>query len=120
MVSFGQQNETYDGPGGIAWGRETKVTIEERIHQIIGSACLNDRACTVDKLVAMAYYMGRESAACEVSDMYNAHLNAQHERANACRYSRMANAVVGPETYLYSGDYAGQITRMFGGDPADM
>lgn len=68
------------------------------------------------KLIAIAYYMGRESADREVSDMYNAHLARQRKRAEKCRYYRMALDIVGPERYLYSPDYAGDMTAIFGSD----
>lgn len=44
----------------------------------------------LNKLLALAYYMGREEAAKEVSDKYNALLAEQTKRAEACRYHKMA------------------------------
>nr|DAX10560.1 MAG TPA: hypothetical protein [Bacteriophage sp.] len=56
----------------------------------------------------------------EVSDKYNAHLAAQHERAEACRYYKMAAAIVGPEKFLYCPDYAGEMSATFGNDPTEL
>ena len=75
---------------------------------------------SLDKLLAIAYYMGREEATREVSDKYNAHLAAQHERAEACRYYKMAAAIVGPEKFLYCPDYAGEMSATFGNDATEL
>lgn len=37
-----------------------------------------------------------------------------------CRYSKMANAIIGDQDYIYSGDYRGEMTSIFGGDMADI
>ena len=73
-----------------------------------------------EALVELAYWMGRESASREVSDMYRAHIAAQKQRASACRYSHMAAAVVGPEDYLYHSDYSGYYSPLFTGDKTDL
>lgn len=44
------------------------------------------------------------------------HKYEQRKRAEACRYNHMAEKVIGAETYLYTPDYAGEITAEFGGD----
>lgn len=71
---------------------------------------------SADKLIAFAYYMGRESATRYVSDKYVEHIAHQRERARACRYWRMAEDVIGPERYLYMPDYGQEITALFGSD----
>lgn len=71
---------------------------------------------SVEKLIYIAYVMGREKATREVSDLYRNHLAEQRKRAEACRYNHMAEKVIGAETYLYTPDYAGEITAEFGGD----
>ena len=68
------------------------------------------------KLIAIAYYMGRESAAHEVSDKYNQLLAQQMQRAEDCRYHNMAMAIQGNIRYVYSPDYSGDMTNMFGID----
>lgn len=98
------------------------MTIIERIRQIVASEIdlSEEKPASLEKLVYIAYFMGREEATREVSDKYSAHIAEQHKRADACRYSRMANAVVGPERFIYSGDYACEMTGLFGSDPADI
>lgn len=71
---------------------------------------------TAAKLITLAYHMGREAATKEVSDDYNALLAAQRERAKACRYHRMAAAVIGDERYIYNPDYRGDVTAEFASD----
>lgn len=75
---------------------------------------------SVEKLVYLAYYYGRETATREVSDRYNAHLAAQHERAEKCRYKYMAMAVVGTEKYLYNPNYRNDMTAMFGSNKCNL
>lgn len=97
------------------------MTIIERVKAILESdvnLCAEGPA-TIEKLVYVAYYIGRESATRQVSNRYNQHIKEQKERAKNCRYHKMALDVVGPEDYLYTADYAGDITSMFGPDPAD-
>lgn len=75
---------------------------------------------SVDKLIAFAYYMGREEATRYVSDKYSAHIARQRERADACRYKHMAAAIVGPERYLYTPDYGQEMTGLFGSDETQL
>ena len=99
------------------------MTINERVHSIIDSMVgLGDGHdnASVEKMIYLAYYIGREQAVKEVSDMYTEHIKKQHVRADACRYKNMANMVVGKETYLYHGDYGMPMTTMFGNDMADI
>ena len=95
------------------------MNCKELIMSIVDADDQNGWAGKIDdarKLIAVAYYMGRESATKEVSDLYAAHIAEQHQRADACRYKHMAHAVVGPEKYLYTSDYSGDMTSMFGMD----
>lgn len=92
------------------------MTCLTRILQILNDDNLDMDADTVEKLVTVAYHMGREHATKEVSDKYSNHIAEQKRRAAACRYRKMAEAVVGPEDYLYNGDYAGDFTKAFGSD----
>ena len=50
---------------------------------------------SIEKLVKIAYYMGREEAAREVSDKYNDHIAEQKQRASECRYHNMAAEIIG-------------------------
>ena len=97
------------------------MTILERVNSIVNSkVTLNDETPSVEKLIYMAYYIGREEAVKEVSDMYVRHISEQRERAGKCRYRHMAESIVGPERYLYHPDYRQDMTATFGSDPADI
>lgn len=95
------------------------MTCKQLIDSIVRSEAHNGYDMDADdarKLIAIAYYMGRESAAREVSDSYTAVLREQLKRANECRYRNMAMAIQGDVHYVYSGDYAGDMTSTFGPD----
>lgn len=91
------------------------MTYREKIMEIVNQNVDLDKD-SFEKAIKIAYMMGRESAAKEVSGRYNDHIAEQRERAKACRYSHMAEKIVGEETYIYSPDYAGEFTAEFGGD----
>ena len=71
---------------------------------------------TLDKLLAIAYYMGREEATKEISDKYNALLAEQRRRAEQRRYYKMAREIIGESQMIYSPDYAGEMGSTFGDD----
>lgn len=68
------------------------------------------------KLIAIAYYMGRESAAEEICDKAREIFSEQRKRVSKCRYHKMAEAVQGDVTHIHSFDYAGDFTATFGTD----
>lgn len=70
----------------------------------------------VDKLIALAYQIGREEAAREVSDDYNKLITEQNVKADRCRYRHMAHEIVGDKKYIYHSEYAGDVTKTFGSD----
>ena len=80
----------------------------------------NQHPATIEKMILMAYEIGREDATKDVSDQYTAMLSEIRDRADKCRYYRMAGQVVGDQKYIQTTDYAGRVTEMFGGDPADI
>lgn len=98
------------------------MTIAERVRSIVDSRVdLTDEVpAGIEKMIYMAYYMGREDATREISDRYNALLREQRQRAQECRYHNLAAAIVGDAEYIYSSDYAAGMTSTFGGDPADV
>ena len=75
---------------------------------------------TLDKLLTVAYMMGREEATREVSDRYNALIREQNERADLCRYHHLAHEIVGSVRYIYSPDYAMDYTATFGSDDTNL
>ena len=70
------------------------------------------------KLIAMAYYIGRESAVKEICDIHSARVTAARQAAKGYRYHRMANAVLNAMggDMIYHPDYAGDMTDTFGDD----
>lgn len=95
------------------------MTVKEKIMALVH----NDYDMEVDnweKLVIMAYYIGRESSAREVSDRYRTLIAQQRQRAQECRYTHMANKIIGDEDYIYHSDYAGEMTVAFGNDKTEL
>ena len=87
------------------------MTVLEKV-----KTCVNNLECDkdcVEKLIALAYYIGKEEATRDISDKYN-------ERANACRYKHMAHFVIGDTKFIYSPDYAGDMTEAFGSDETNI
>ena len=74
------------------------------------------------KLVAMAYYMGRESASREICDEHNTRIAKARDKAKGLRYHIMANGVLDAMggDMIYSPDYAGDMTDSFGRDPINI
>ena len=93
---------------------ETKTCLE-RIKEIVKTADMGQDS--MEKLVALAYWYGREYATRKVSDLYAEHIAQQHRRAEECRYAKMAERIVGKEAYLYTSDYSMYMTDLFGSDP---
>lgn len=91
------------------------MTVVERIRAAVNS-CGDMNKDSIDKLISLAYYIGREEATRTVSDDYTAHIKVQKERAAACRYNKMAATIVGPEDYIYHSDYAMDMMMAFGND----
>lgn len=90
------------------------MTIIERVKE-----CVNNLECekdSIEKVIALAYYIGKEEATREVSDSYKKLIREQRKRAAECRYKHMANDVIGDQNYIYFGDYDGAMTGLFGSD----
>ena len=70
----------------------------------------------IDKLIVMAYYIGREDAAKDLCDKYTMVRSNQKEQARKSRYHNMAQRILGPVEHLYSTDYNQTMTDVFGDD----
>ena len=90
------------------------MTVKEKILNIVNE--FNAETDDWYKLVAMAYYIGKEQGVKEISDKYTALLAEQRKRADKCRYNKMAHKVIGDVKYIYHPDYSGDMTEMFGND----
>lgn len=94
------------------------MTVLEKVR-----ACADNFDCEKDnaeKLIALAYFIGREEAAKEISDKCNTLLREQRDRADKCRYRNLAHKVIGNIKHIYSPDYAQSMTEMFGSDITDI
>lgn len=96
------------------------MTILERIKVARESSEAWKDEDTLNKLIALAYEIGRESAAKEISDDYTALIASMRERADACRYPHMANAIIGDKNYIHHSLYAGDVTECFGSDETNL
>ena len=99
------------------------MTVKEKITSIVFASNQDGYDMDTDdwrKLVAMAYYLGRESATKEVSDKYKELIHNQRKRASECRYKNMANKIIGNQDYIYFPDYAGDMTALFGSDETNL
>lgn len=94
------------------------MTVIERIRKAVDN--LNCEEDNLDKLIALAYYIGREEATREVSDKYNAVLAEQRERADNCRYHNLAHQIIGSVRYIPTGDYAQTMKSTFGSDETEL
>ena len=107
--------------------KERCMTIKERVHAALGRECLGMED-GLDKLLSVAYYMGRESKAVEASDKVAELLARMRGRADRCHFHRMAHSVIddgalsslrteeGVREFLYDSDYSCWITNEVGGD----
>ena len=94
------------------------MTINERIKQAIEN--FNGDTDNIDKIIALAYFIGREDATKVLSDNVNAVFAQQKERAKACRYSKMAMRVQGNIDYVYSQDYSQDMKKCFASDVTNL
>lgn len=90
------------------------MTVLQRIKQAV-----NEMDCSKDdinKIIALAYFIGKEEATREVSDQYKQLIKEQRKRADNCRYKHLANKIIGKQNYIYFGDYDNAMTGLFGSD----
>ena len=89
------------------------MKMEERVRQMVKSANMSEDS--VARLVALAYWMGREEATRKICDKHNNMIADMIYRATECRYHKMVSNVIGDCTVIYDDDYAGEFTATFGG-----
>ena len=97
------------------------TTIKEVVLASVTTAEYDDTD-NFKKLIAMAYYMGRESATKEVLDIHNTKVSRARDKANTIRYHHVANDVLDAMggDIIYHPDYAGDMTSTFGDDTTNM
>jgi hypothetical protein len=77
------------------------MDLRERI--TIATGCNTD----LDRLIAFAYWVGCHDGAKRVCDKHGQFVKAMRDRANASRYHKFANAIIGDKKndLIYDGDY---------------
>ena len=75
---------------------------------------------SLDRLLAYAYYAGREQAIRAYSAKVREVLKEQQDRARSLRYNKLGLYVQGNLDYVYSSDYAGDYQDEFGNDLTDL
>lgn len=70
----------------------------------------------INRLILMAYQLGKTRAAREVCDQHSAQLRTAREKARALRYHAMAEAILPSSDLIYHPDYSGDYVETFGGD----
>ena len=94
------------------------MTIIERVKQALKN--YDGEKDSLDKVIVIAYFIGREAAAKEISDKAREIFAEQQKRAKASRYHNFAMNVQGNVNYIYSPDYAGEMTSCFGTDETEI
>lgn len=97
------------------------MTAKERVYEVVRDSKKVDMdKDSVDKLIMIAYFMGREKAAKEICDEAREIFREQRKRAEECRYYNMAMKVQGSNYRIYSSDYSGDFTNTFGNDVTEL
>lgn len=93
------------------------MTVLELVRKLVrGEIDIDMDSDSPEKAIYLAYWIGREEATKNVSDQYTDLIRNMRQRAAKCRYSKMANAIIGERDYIYSTDYSQDITATFGSD----
>lgn len=94
------------------------MTIKQRIRKCLKS--WDGETDTIEKIVAVAYYMGREDAAREICNKAENIFREQMKRAMQCRYRNTAIKVQGNVRIIYSPDYSCTVGDTFGEDDTNI
>ncbi|NCB43589.1 MAG: hypothetical protein EOM59_13365 [Clostridia bacterium] len=95
------------------------MTILEKVRSLVKNGC-DMESDNLEKLVYMAYYIGREAAAKETDNRYVKKISDMRERANACKYHKMANKIIGDGNFIYNPDFGGDMTSTFASDETSL
>lgn len=101
--------------------------IIDRVKEALENSIFDDEKGINDlnKIIAMAYYMGAEETAKEICNEHNKRAEEAMTRAANCRYYKMAYRVLQGETIkgkpsvvdkIYNEHYAGDMIATFGYD----
>lgn len=96
------------------------MTYYERVMQALEAEEWGDEG-TLDDLLRMAYFLGKEDGAQEACDMATKRWHEQQVRALRCRYWRQALKIVGDAAdftsgkgFIYHPDYSHDYSAVFG------
>lgn len=96
------------------------MTTYERVKQALSNYNFDDENGNgVNELIAYAYFLGRCEKSKELCDKTHSIFERQRNRAEKCRYHKMANDIIGKQTFIYDGDYDQWIT-MFSHDKTEV
>lgn len=93
---------------------------KDKIKQIVDNLNTDMDSDSWEKLVKLAYWMGRESATKETSDKYVRLILLQNERAKKTRFKHLAKKIIGDQVHIYCPDYDGFYTGVFGNDETNL
>ena len=97
---------------------EEKMTIDERINRAIEN--FDGETDNLDKIIAVAYFIGIEEATTCLSDKVNAIFAEQKKKAKACRYHNMAMRVQGDIDYIFSPYCSQSMKTLFASDETEI
>lgn len=98
------------------YGEEEKETgtMLDAVKRIISDKNALYSGDTIERLIAFAYFYGREQATKETSDAYRSMIKDMRKRAEKSRYTSLINEAIGEKNYLLFNDYTGRITKEIG------
>jgi len=96
------------------------MTVIERINKAI--ELKNYEHDSIDKIISLAYYIGKETATKDICDKHSRIFNECRKRAKQERYYNIANRVLGVNNndIIYHSDYACDMKYTFGSDETNI
>lgn len=82
------------------------MTTYERVKQALENYHFEEEGNGINELIAYAYFLGKCEKSKKLCD-------------NECRYHKMANDIIGKQTFVYDGDYD-QWIGMFSQDKTEV
>ena len=95
------------------------MTTDERVKQALKNYHFEEEGNGINELIAYAYFLGKCEKSKKICDKISSIFEEQHKKANECRYHKMANDIIGKQTFIYDGDYD-QWIGMFSQDKTEV
>lgn len=97
------------------------MKVKDRIYKAITQHELSYENDTFDKLIAIAYYYGAETATKQICDEHNKRAKEAIDRAEKVRYWKQAINIMGDLARpIYDPSYAQDMTITFGDDETNL